>query len=171
MTKNWTLIIALLALNSLSAAQDISYYKAIQKTSVPTQVAPAQFKEMEENALQNFSRPESYELLATSFGNTTEKIWAVIYGEVYCNLSSDSDHISQIGSLVYRWYEGSLSRQNNGLSADLTENAQSSPKRVPFESLFEQSFLIGAVSVKSDFPPLSIQRLTEIRKKDRKSVV
>jgi hypothetical protein len=50
-------------------------------------VQPAQFKKIEEDALKDFSRPESYELLATSFGNTTEKVWAVIYGEVYCNLS------------------------------------------------------------------------------------
>jgi hypothetical protein len=157
-------IITLLSLCIPSFAQDVAYYKAIQKSSASTQVQPAQFKKMEENALKDFSRPESYELLATSFGNTTEKVWAVIYGEVFCNLSSDSDRINQIGSLVYRWHEGSLSRQSNGLSADLTENAQSSQKRVPFESLFEQSFLMGAVSLKSDFPPLSINRLTEIRK-------
>ena len=156
-------VIAFLALCTASFAQDADYYKAIQKAS-SSKVQPAQFKQMEENALKDSSRPESYELLATSFGNTTEKVWAVIYGEVYCNLSSDYDRISQVGSLVYHWYEGSLSRQGNGLSANLTENAQSSPKQVPFESLFEQSFLMGAVGLKGDFPPLSIQKLIEIRK-------
>jgi hypothetical protein len=156
-------IIALLALSSALLAQDADYYKAIQKRS-STRVQPAQFKEMEEKALKDYSQAGSYEVLATSFGNTTEKVWAVIYGETYCNLSSDSDRISQVGSLVYHWYEGALSRQGNGLSANLTENAQSSTKQVPFESLFEQAFLMGAVSVKGDFPPLSIQKLTEIRK-------
>jgi len=150
-------VIAFLALCIASFAQDAGYYKAIQKAS-SSKVQPAQFKQMEENALKDSSRPESYELLATSFGNTTEKVWAVIYGEVYCNLSSDSDRISQVGSLVYHWYEGSLSRQGNGLSADPTENAQSSPKQVPFESLFEQSFLMGAVGLKADFPPLSVPK-------------
>lgn len=156
-------IIALLAYCIATFAQDTAYYTAIQKAS-SSKVQPAQFKKIEEDALKDFSRPESYELLATSFGNTTEKVWAVIYGEVYCNLSSDADRISHVGSLVYRWYEGSLSRQGNGLSANLTENAQSTQKQVPFESLFEQAYLMGAVGVKGDFPPLSIQRLTDIRK-------
>jgi hypothetical protein len=156
-------IVTVLALCSASPAQDADYYKAIQKRS-STRVEPAQFKQMEENALKDFARPESYERLATSFGNTTEKVWAVIYGEVYCNLSPDPEQVSRVGSLVYQWYGGSLSRQGNGLSVSLTENAQSSQKELPFESLFEQSFLMGAAVVKGNFPPLSIQTLTAIRK-------
>jgi hypothetical protein len=163
MTKTVLSIIAVLGLCTVSLAQDADYYKAIQKPS-PTRMQPAQFKQMEENALRGFSQPDPYELLATSFGNTTEKVWAVIYGEVYCNLSSNPEQVSRMGSLVYQWYEGSLSRQGNGLSISLTENAQASPKQLPFESLFEQSFLMGAVSVKGNFPPLSIQQLTEIRR-------
>jgi hypothetical protein len=156
-------IIVLLALCISSFAQDTAYYTAIQKAS-SSKVQPAEFKKIEEDALKDFSRPELYELLATSFGNTTEKIWSVIYGEVFCNLSPDADRISQVGSLVYHWYEGSLSRQGNRLSANLTENAQSAQKQVPFESLFEQAYLLGALRVKGDFPPLTIQRLTDIRK-------
>src|SRR5579864_1160832 len=164
MAKTVLSTITVLALCIASVTQDADYYKALQKRSSAAQIQPARFKHIEEDSLKNFSRAESYELLATSFGNMTEKVWAVIYGEVYCNLSSDPDRIGQIGSLVFRWYEGSLSRSSNGLSVNLTENAQSSPKRVPFESLFEQSFLIGAAGSKSDFLPLSIERLTEIRK-------
>src|SRR4029077_9242643 len=115
-------VIAFLAICTASFGQDAAYYKAIQKGS-PIQTQPEQFKKMEDEALKDYSRSESYELLATSFGNTTEKVWAVIYGEVYCNLSSDSDRTSQVGSLVYHWYEVSLSRQGNALSANLTENA------------------------------------------------
>ncbi len=140
MTKAILSIITVLALCSASLAQDVDYYKAIQKRS-STRVQPTQFKQMEENALKEFARPESYELLAMSFGNTTEKVWAVIYGEVYCNLSPDPERVSRVGSLVYQWYEGSLSKQGNGLSVSLTENAQSSQKQLPFESLFEQAFL------------------------------
>jgi hypothetical protein len=156
-------IIAVLGLCTVSLAQDADYYKAIQKRS-SERMQPAQFKQIEEDALRGFSQPEAYELLAMSFGNTTEKVWAVIYGEVYCNLSSDPEHVSRMGSLVYQWYEGSLSRQGNGLSISLTEDSQASPKQLPFESLFEQTFLMGAVSVKGDFPPLSVQKLTEIRR-------
>jgi len=163
MTKAILSIVTVLGLCSALLAQDADYYRAIQKRS-STRVQPAQFEQMEQNALTDFARPESYELLATSFGNTTEKVWAVIYGEVYCNLSPDPERVSRVGSLVYQWYEGSLSRQGNGLSISLTENAQSSQKQLPFESLFEQSFLMGAAGVKGTFPPLSIQTLIAIRK-------
>jgi hypothetical protein len=164
MDKTVLSIITVLGLCAGSLAQDADYYKAIQKRS-STRMQPAQFKQMEENALREFSQPAPYELLATSFGNTTEKVWAVIYGEVSCNLSTDPEQVSRVGSQVYQWYEGSLSRQGNGLSISLTENAQSSQKnQLPFESLFEQSFLMGAISVKGDFPPLSIQKLMEIRR-------
>lgn len=73
MTKTVLSIITVLGLCIASLAQDTDYYKAIQKRS-STRVQPAQFKQMEENALTDFSRPESYELLATAFGNTTEKV-------------------------------------------------------------------------------------------------
>jgi hypothetical protein len=162
MAKTVFAIIAFVALCIPSFGQD-SYYKAIQKKS-SSPVQPRQFRKMEENALKDYSSPESYDLLATSFGNTTEKVWAVIYGEVYCNLSSDSDRTSQIGSLVYHWYDASLSKKGNGLSIDLTENAQSSQMQVPFESQFEMAFLMGTMGLKSDATSLSIQRLTEIRK-------
>src|SRR5262249_45963379 len=122
----------------LSFAQDAAYYKAIQQKS-SNQVRPEQFKKMEEDALKNYSQAEAYRQLATSFGNTTEKVWAVIYGEAYCNLSADPEPTAQIGSLVYRWYDQSLSKSGNNLSVDLTENAQGIPSQAPFESVFEQS--------------------------------
>ncbi len=123
-------IITFLSFCIASSAQDAAYYKAIQKGSSSNQVQPQQFKKMEENALKDYSLPEIYELLATSFGDTTERVWAVIYGEVYCNLSSDSGRVSQMGSLVYQWYDKSLSKKGNDLSVDFTENAQASQKQV-----------------------------------------
>ena len=57
-----------------------------------------------EDVLKEYSQPESYELLATSFGNISEKVWAVIYGEVFCNLSSDKTRATHMGALVFEWY-------------------------------------------------------------------
>lgn len=122
------------------------------------------FKELEESALKNYSRPESYEELATTFGSTAEKVWAVIYGEIYCDLSSDTDRISRIGSLIYEWYDHSLSKNGNNLSVDLAENAQGSRNAVPFESQFEQTFLMGAIAVRNEIPPFTIAKLITVRK-------
>jgi hypothetical protein len=156
-------IFTFLALCVAVAAQDSSYYKAIQKGAA-TQVQPNQFKKMEQDALKDYSHAETYEGLATSFGNTTERVWAVIYGEVFCNLSSDADRRNGIGSLVYQLYDKSLSSKGGNLSVNLTENAQVPQGQPPFESQFELAFLMGATPFANSLTPLSIQKLTEIRK-------
>ena len=154
---------AVLALCFATCAQDSSYYKAIQKgTSSPIQ--PNQFKQMEQDALKNYSSPESYEKLATAFGNSTEKVWAVIYGEVFCNLSPDADRRNAIGSLVYQAYDKSLSNEGGKFSVTLTENAQAAPGQAPFESQYEFAFLMAAVPLGNNLTPLTIQSLSKIRK-------
>jgi hypothetical protein len=145
-------------------AQDSGYYKAIQKGAA-TQVPPKQFKQMEQDALKNYSRPETYEALATTFANTTERIWGVVYGEAFCNLSSDPERSKQIGTLAFELYAKSLSTKGGGnLSVNLTENAEVSGKQPPFESQFEMAFLMGAVPFGADTSPLSIKKLANIRK-------
>jgi len=153
----------LFALCVAMVAQDSSYYKAIEKAaSAPIQ--PKEFKQMEQDALKDYSRPESYERLATAFGNSTERVWAVIYGEVFCNLSPDADHRNAIGSLVYQAYEKSLSNNGGKLSVDLTENAQAAQGQAPFESRFEFAFLMAAAPLGDGLMPFSVQKLTRIRK-------
>jgi hypothetical protein len=151
-----------LAVCIVASAQDAAYYKAIQKGAA-TQIEPKQFKQMEEDALRDYAQPSRYELLASSFANTTERVWAVIYGEVFCNLSSDSDRNSKMGTLIFQSYEKSLSSQGGNLSVDLTENAQVLQKQAPFESQFEMSFLMGAIPLGNSVAPLSIEKLAKIR--------
>ncbi len=147
-----------------AAAQDSGYYKAIQKGTA-TQVPPKQFKQMEQDALKNYARPEQYEALATTFANTTERVWGVVHGEVFCNLSSDPERAKQIGALAFELYAKSISTKGGGnLSVNLTENAETSGKQPPFESQFEMAFLLGAVPFGADTSPLSIKKLASIRK-------
>ena len=75
----------LLAVCVAVVAQDSAYYKAIEK-SASTPIQPKEFKQVEQDAFKDYSRPESYERLATAFGTSTESVWAAIYGEVFCNL-------------------------------------------------------------------------------------
>jgi hypothetical protein len=145
-------------------AQDSDYYKAIQK-GAPTQVSAKQFKQMEQDALKNYSQPETYEGLAATFANTTEKVWGVVYGETFCNLSSDLERSKKVGTLVYDLYAKSLStKSGGGLSINLTESAQASGRQPPFESQFEMAFLMGAVPLGGEASPLSIKKLISIRK-------
>ena len=163
MDRTVVCVFGFLALCTGALCQDSSYYKAIQKNAA-TQVQPKQFKQLEENALKEYSQPEPYEMLATSFGNTTEKVWALVYGEVFCDLSSDKGHVSQMGSLMFDWYDNALSAKGNNVSANLTENAEASKKQPPFEPQFEMAFLLGAAPLGSNVKPLSIQKLSDIRR-------
>ncbi|PYT79111.1 MAG: hypothetical protein DMG40_17405 [Acidobacteria bacterium] len=163
MNRTVACLLVFLALSTAALCQSSSYYKAIQK-GAPTQIQPKQFKEMEEAALKEYSRPEPYELLATSFGNTTEKVWALIYGEVFCNLSSDKGHVSQVGALMFEWYDKAIFVKGTSVSANLTENAEAPQKQPPFEPQFEIAFLMGAVPFGSDVKPLTIHKVCDIRK-------
>ena len=64
-------IFTFLALCVAVAAQDSSYYEAIQKGAA-TQFSRTSFKKMEQDALKDYSHAETYEGLATSSGNTTD---------------------------------------------------------------------------------------------------
>src|SRR5438045_2844774 len=112
---------------SLSALGQETYYKAIQKTS-PNPLSPSAFKQLEEDALKEYSLPARYDGLANAFGSSTEKVWAVVYGEVFCNLSTDRGRTVEIGGLVFQWYDRSLTKKTDGLSVNLTENAESPRK-------------------------------------------
>src|SRR5215467_5274601 len=158
MRKAASCVSVLLALCVAIVAQESSYYKAIEKAA-STPIQPKEFKQMEQDALKDYSRPESYERLATAFGNSTEKVWAVIYGEVFCNLSPNTDHRNAIGSLVYQNFEKSLSNSAGKLSVNLTENAQAAQGQAPFESQFEIAFLMAAAPMGDGLMPLSIQKL------------
>ena len=75
MKKTAPCVSILLALCVATVAQDSSYYKAIEKGAA-TPVHPNQFAQMEQDALKDYSHAENYERLATTFGGSTEKVWA-----------------------------------------------------------------------------------------------
>lgn len=163
MKKTASCVSVLLTLCVATIAQDSSYYKAIERgTSTPIQ--PKEFKQIEQDASKDYSRPESYERLATAFESSTERVWAVIYGEVFCNLSPNADHRNAVGSLVYQNYEKSLSSNAGKVSVDLTENAQAAQGQAPFESQFEIAFLMAAAPMGDGLLPLSVRKLTQMRK-------
>lgn len=162
--KRAALCVVALAICTGAVAQKSEYYKAIQNGAV-TQVSPNQFKQMEQDALKNYSQPESYDVLATAFARTTERVWGVVYGEAFCNLSSDAERSKQIGALVYDLYAKSLAAKGGGgLSVDLTAHAQTSGKHPPFENQFEMVFLMSAMPLGGDASPMSIKKLINIRK-------
>lgn len=156
-------VIALLAIPPQLESQGSSYYAAIQAES-KQRLSADEFKALEEKALSEYTQPEHYQVLATTFSNTTEKVWAAIYGEIFCNLANESGPVQDIGAIVFRSYDQSLAISRESLSVSLTQSAEAKDKRAPFESLFEQRFLMGAFNLGGKLRlPLSIATLSAIR--------
>ena len=142
-----------------------SYYEAIQQGANGS-LQPSQFKKTEEDALKDFSGADSYYALAKTFGNTTEKVWAVVYAETYCNLMPDTDRCDELSALTHGWYEKAFAKEGDQMTVTLSENAEVNPssKQPPFEPNFETSLLLGFVAAKGEFNPLSIKTLAETRR-------
>ncbi|MFL6333257.1 MAG: hypothetical protein ACJ754_07955 [Pyrinomonadaceae bacterium] len=155
------------ALCSTTLAQDGkgSYYEAIQQGASGA-IQPSQFKKLEEDAWKDFAGADSYYVLTKTFGKTTEKVWAVVYAETYCNLMPDTDRCNELGALMHGWYEKAFAKEGNQMTVTLSENAEVNPssKQPPFEPNFEISLLLGFVAAKADFNPLSIKALAETRR-------
>lgn len=151
---------------ALAQSGKTSYYEAIQRGAGGT-LQPGQFKKIEEDAFKDFSSADSYYVLAKTFGNTTEKVWAVTYAETYCNLVPDAERCNELGGLTHNWYEKAFAKEGDQMTVTLSENAEVNPssKQTPFEPNFEISLLLGFVASKGDFNPLSIKTLAETRRR------
>ncbi len=160
-----TLTLALCAAASAQGGKG-SYYEAVVAGGGAGAPRPAELKRLEEGALKEFSNADAYYALAKAFGGTTEKVWAVIYAEAFCNLAPESEKCGELGALAHGWYERAFTREGNEMSVTLSENAEvdTASKRGPFEADYEISLLLGFVAAKGEFSPLSVRTLAETRR-------
>jgi hypothetical protein len=150
------------ALTGAAPAQKSDYYKAIQRGAAQP-IDSKEFRKAEQDAVKQFGEAAAYERLANLFGKTTEKVWAAIYGEVFCNVTADPEARKRIGALAFEMYRSSVSVDGDKLSVSLTENAQVSGPKPPFESQFEMAFLFGAIPMSNRLSSLTIETLSDIR--------
>ena len=147
-----------------SAAFAASYYDAIQKDSdepLPTK----QFKQLENAAIKDFSSADHYHQLAMAFGETTEKVWAIVYGEVFCNLTQDDSLRDEMGRNMFEWFANAIEFGDGKMSVDLTHHAQLSRSgEPPFGTSFEFSVVFGALG-NAELDPVTISGLAKLRRK------
>ena len=169
-------LLANLAVAAVLAQQpvvDAEYYKAIQKGAEPLEAEA--FAKLEADAREHFAAPEAYLPLARAFAATTERVWAVIYGEMYLDLLPADGDRNGIDALVFQLYDDAIEKTDKGLGVSLTKVAMvdANDPKPPFATNFELALLLGCIvqpeggdkpTLRSGIEPLTIQALTEIRR-------
>ncbi|MFM2226483.1 MAG: hypothetical protein RJA07_2685 [Bacteroidota bacterium] len=52
--------------------------------------------------------PSNYYYLSLAYGSTTEKMWGIIYGEIFINLESNTERTYEIMKRIYDFYQQSI---------------------------------------------------------------
>lgn len=144
----------------------LSFYKQIVSSN-RLKLTPSTFYKLENEV---YSKPESsdnYYTLAKVFAKTSERVWAVVYGEIYCNLTSDSEHFLEISAMLGKMYKKSLIyKSDTEFNISFTKisviNSKSKNFSVPFGMNFELAIAYGFTDFES-FRNLSIATINETR--------
>jgi tetratricopeptide (TPR) repeat protein len=85
----------------------------------------------------------NYYWLAKYYASTTEKVWAVMYGEIFINLERNSDQTQEISDLLYKTYKSCLSiGPDKKVEIHFTKSIVEKPQpntKLPFEQVFQET--------------------------------
>jgi tetratricopeptide (TPR) repeat protein len=93
----------------------------------------------------------NYYWLSKYYASTPEKVWAVMYGEMFINLERNTERTQEISALLYRLYQSSVIISKDSVSADFTKGFSLHPQtdqKLPFEQVFQQTMLLAADSLR-----------------------
>lgn len=106
----------------------------------------------------NFSSP--YYHLSRIFSFSTERIWTLIYGELFINLEKDTKRTLEISKLLYKTYNQLISFK--GDTTKVTLSKISLPETQKFAAFFELSLTLSSYEFEKKF---SIEFLNKVRTK------
>jgi hypothetical protein len=151
---------------------EAAYYKEIQTGSAP--LAAEVFAKLGADAASHPAATESLLPLVKAYAATTERVWAVVYGEVYLDLLKPDAPRNGVDVLVFGLYDDAITLSDKGFNISLTKQAvvDVNDANLPFNVSFEAAFTLGCVvpreggkgSIRPGLEPLTLQSLTEIRR-------
>lgn len=110
----------------------------------------------------------NYYHLSDYYSETTEKLWTVLYGEIFINMTSDDERLFKQKKLILNTYKNALydQKDNRVNFTSIHIKTQDKKNRMPFAMAFEEIMTDASKDLlpknKDDF---SIEILTKIRKK------
>ncbi len=114
----------------------------------------------------------NYYRLAKLYANSTEPLWAIIYGEVVCNLLPGTKRCAEMGKLIYDLFcENVKVEDENKIHVSLTQEntvymaRDTSRLQIPFPLLYERGLLkSSAIGELLSNPKLTVAQIADLRK-------
>jgi tetratricopeptide (TPR) repeat protein len=111
--------------------------------------------------------PSNYYRLALLFCNSKERVWGLLYGELFLNLEHGSKRFYEISELLYATYKEGLKITGDSSSISFCKNMVMNVEdltskkeiKLPFCMPFEQTFAVATIGVKT----VDINSLNTIR--------
>lgn len=115
--------------------------------------------------------PNNYFQLAKYYSKIADKLWSVIYGELFLNISDNAERSKEMSNLLYNTYKEALFyKKDTTVSVKFTNinivyNKDSVKRDLPFAVNYQNTMVTAFEESKiSDIDQYSIESLTEIRK-------
>jgi tetratricopeptide (TPR) repeat protein len=116
------------------------------------------------------SYASNYYRLTKLFAQTTDRIWAIFYGELFMNIERNSNRTEEISQLLFKLYKASItfSDSSNGVKVDLANsNIVFDPNKglkIPFHITFPMDFTVAlAPSTLTSKKEINIALLNQTR--------
>ena len=113
--------------------------------------------------------PENYYYLAKYFSKSPEKIWTMIYGEIYFNLGQSNTKMTDLNKIMYELYNTALvemaASPDSSMLSSLNPSLKKLSGKLPFRILFQKAFDISSLDVvNKETKKYKIQDLVWLRK-------
>jgi tetratricopeptide (TPR) repeat protein len=101
--------------------------------------------------------PSNYYRLALLFCNSQERVWGLLYGELFLNLEHGSKRFYEVSELLYATYKDGIKINGDSSKISFCKNmamniedlSSKKPMKFPFCMPFEQSFAVATIGVKT----------------------
>jgi tetratricopeptide (TPR) repeat protein len=102
--------------------------------------------------------PSNYYRLALLFCNSKERVWGLLYGELFLNLEHGSKRFYEISELLYATYKEGIKITSdtsrkisfcNNMAMNIEDLTSKKEIRLPFCMPFEQSFAVSIIDAKT----------------------
>ena len=114
----------------------------------------------------------NYYRLALLYAQSTEPLWAIVYGEVVCNLQPGTERAEEMGKLIYDLFQENIKIEGeNKAHVTLTKNnniyidSDTTDIQVPFPLMYEMGTLKSSALI--DFmktKKLTVEMIADLRK-------
>ena len=112
--------------------------------------------------------PSNYYWAAKLYCNSSEKVWGVIYGEIFINIETSTNRTVEISKLIFDTYKNEIQfQEENKVSVNFSKNAEislewlSDPKnfKLPFGGVYVLTLILAVIPEKE----INISSLNRIR--------